>query len=166
MKNTTEEEREKKLSVVNEGNGYYTVTVSDIVGDTYIFIAGYYERQINVNYMVDVDYQPPTICRDYYIDMAVGTTDNIVWTQNVEYGGSVNDLRIPQSNKIYFRVRNNRDNTPYQLETKLDVILYLNGGETNMTKTVTNGEWFEAPYFEEWDRLNDIDITTYSLTLI
>lgn len=166
MNNTTEEERNEKIKVVDEGNGYYTVTVSNIVGDGYIYIAGFYNYTINVNQFVDVDYQPPTVCKDYYIDMAVESTDNIVWTQNIEDGGSVNDLRIPQSNKIYFRVRNNRNNTPYQLETKMDVILYLDNGEVSFNETITNDKWFEAPHFEEWETISDIDITVYSLTLI
>ena len=121
---------------------------------------------ININQMCDVEYQPPTVCKDYYIDMAVESTDNIVWTQNIEDGGSVNDLRIPQSNKIYFRVRNNRDDTPYQLETKMDVILYLNGGEVSFNETVTNDGWIAVPDFDERETISDIDITVYSLTLI
>lgn len=38
MNNTTKAEREEKLKVVDKGNNYYEVTVSNIVGDGYIYI--------------------------------------------------------------------------------------------------------------------------------
>lgn len=165
MKNTTKEEREKKLSVVNEGNGYYTVTVSDIVGNTYIFIAGYYEKTISINYGLKAGVTIPASVSSKELQITGGDKNTIVW-ENVIDDSDTMDITIPKYSNLYYRLIPNAYGSANRLRFGLSITKYYTDGTTeSFTSSISTDSW-SSLNINTNKVLQSIQLSVYDATVL
>lgn len=161
MNNTTKEEREKKLSIVEEDNGYYLITVSDIVGDGYIYISGYRETDLAVNF--NPFSNPPAAASVNTFEIATGDDKEIVWSNKLSSKVTGEYIRFVDFGKLYFRI------APYS-GTQITCLFtatfkYYDGHtETKSISLKNNGNWVGYEY-NAGNTPYEVTITTMSFTI-
>lgn len=163
MANTTKEEREKKISIVDEGNGFFTITVSNIVGYGSIYISGHRETEVTVHYGTNTTI--PSLASTKSLQMAVGTNKNIVWTNTLDDSDTM-EIKMIDANVIHFRVVPNAYGSTGRMRCGFKLNLSFDDGTTkNLTFGTATDSWFTTE-FEYGKTIRNINVEAYDLTVL